>query len=759
MGEVYIARDTRLERLVALKILLATHVGDPSYLTRFKQEALSASALNHPHISTVYDVGICNGRHFISMELIEGITVRKRLQQKPFEISEALDIAVQVADALVASHRASIIHRDIKPENIMLAKGNYAKLLDFGLAKVAEPANRAVTETVPGTIMGTPRYMSPEQAAGDAVDFRTDIWSLSVVLYEMLTGHLPFTGHNLTEVMRAILNDAPTPLSHYVESTNRDLESLLQRGLAKKAEGRFQDIAEFEKGLQEIRESIRSAGSGSVEKTEHDRPIGLSTLKIVSEPAATKRPHRRNRIRSLAILPFANADSRIKSDYLSDGLTETIINTLSQLPQLRVTARSSVFRFKNQQENPVAVGNELGVAAVLTGRLQRVGSKIVVQTELVDVADGSQLWGAQFNRKSGDVLQIQEEIANDISEKLKLNLSRHQRKLLSKRPTVNENAYHSYLRGRFSWNKRSTEGLRQSIDFFNNAIEFDPLFALAYAGIADAYAVLGNQHSMLLSDAYSKAKAAALKALAIDDTLAEAYPTLGYIRGAYDRDWNGSEEAFRKAITLNPGYATAHQWYSAILRALGRVDEAIEEAKKAFSLDPLSPIINANVGLCLYVARRYEEAADQFRRTITVEPEFFWSRYLLGLTQRQLGNYTHALSELRLALSLANDKPTEAVVLSDLAYTFGILKDEEEANRLIGELKALAKLYHVAPYDLAVAHLGVGDKNTAFEWLQEAYRTRDEGLLWLKVDPVLDEVRNDPRYLTLLKQVGLHEPS
>jgi tetratricopeptide (TPR) repeat protein len=301
--------------------------------------------------------------------------------------------------------------------------------------------------------------------------------------------------------------------------------------------------------------------------------------------------------------------------------------------------------------------------------------------------------------------------------------------------------------------------LRQSINFFNKAIEVDPLFALAYAGIADAYAVLGNQHSMVLSDAYSKAKAAALRALAIDDTLAEAYPTLGYIRGAYDRDWKGSEEAFRKAIILNPGYATAHQWYSAILRALGRVDEAIEEAQKAFSLDPLSPIINANVGLCLYVARRYEEAVDLFRRTITVEPEFFWSRYLLGLTLRQRGEHTSALTELRLALSLANDKPTEAVVLSDLAYTFGILRNHAEANRLIGELKALGKLHHVAPYDLAVAHLGVGDMTTAFDWLEEAYRTRDEGLLWLKVDPVLDEVRDHPRYLTLLKQVGLDEPS
>jgi eukaryotic-like serine/threonine-protein kinase len=758
MGQVYVAFDTRLERLVALKILLPAHVQDASYLRRFRREALSASALNHPHILTVYDVGLSNGHHFISMEMIEGVTVRQRLRQRPFDIEEALEIAIQVSDALVAAHQANIVHRDIKPENIMLRDGTYAKLLDFGLAKVTASSSHSPTETTPGTIMGTPHYMSPEQASGDAVDIRTDIWSLGVVLYEMVTGHQPFGGSNFTELMRAILTDAPT-LSRYSKGVAPELESLIQKTLAKKADDRYQDAAVLLTSLKSIRRSIESAGHSASKESmgPHGPAVGLNTVKIPSdEPLPFFKPrHRRKGIRSLAILPFVNADPRIKSDYLSDGLTETIISTLSQLPQLRVMARGSVFRFKDRQEDPLRIGNELGVAAVLTGRLQRVGSKYVVQTELVDVADGSQLWGGQFNRKSGDVLQIQQEIAQDISEKLKLNLNAHQRKRLSRRPTTNENAYHSYLRGRFNWNKRSTYGLTQSIDFFNEAIEIDPMFALAYAGIADAYAVLGNQHSMPLREAYTKAKAAAAKALAIDDTLAEPYPTLGYIRGAYDRDWNGSEEAFKKAINLNPGYATAHQWYSAILRALGRVDEALEEARKAFSLDPLSPIINANVGLCLYVARRYEEAAEIFRRAITVEPKFFWTHYLLGLTHRQQSEETLALTELQLALSLANDKQTEAVVISDLAYTFGILGHNTEAKRLIGELETLRKVHHVSPYDLAVAYLGIGDKDTAFHWLDEAYRTSDEGLLWLKVDPVLDEVRNDSRYFTLLERVGL----
>lgn len=746
MGEVYVAFDTKLERLVALKLLLATHVRDASNVMRFKQEALAASALNHPHILTVYDIGISNNLHFISMELIQGSTVRTRLNEKFFDVPEALDVAIEIADALIAAHTANIIHRDIKPENIMLQNDCYAKLLDFGLAKVTTSTGKMMTETAPGTIMGTPQYMSPEQALGGAVDVRTDIWSLGVVLYEMITGQAPFKGTNFIEVLKAICNDSPTPLSHYIKTENREFESVLYRAIAKNLDHRYQSAAEFLQSLKQVRSNLGT-------------PVGLSTVKITSEdPRSTaKRRRRRKNIRSLAILPFVNADSRMKSDYLSDGLTETIINSLSQLPQLRVMARSSVFRFKNQQENPLAIGNELGVAAVLTGRLQRLGSKFVVQTELVDVVDGSQLWGGQFNRKSGNVLQIQEEIAKDISEKLKLNLNARQKQRLSKRPTNDQNAYHSYLRGRSCWNKRSAKGLTQSIEFFNNAIEIDPLFALAYAGIADAYIVLGNQHSLVLSDAYTKAKAAAVKALAIDDTLAEAYPSLGYIRGAYDRDWKGSEEAFRKAISLNPGYATAHHWYSAILRALGRVEEALEEAQEAFSLDPLSPIIHSNVGLCLYVARRYEEAEDLFRRIITVEPQFFWSHYLLGLTQRQRGDRTLALAELQLALSLASDKQTEAVVMSDLAYTLGILGSEAEANRLIDQLRSWGRVHHVSPYDLAVAHLGVGDKDSAFRLLDEAYHTRDEGLLWLKVDPALDQVRSDPRYLTLLKLIGLSE--
>ena len=746
MGEVYVAFDTKLERLVALKLLLATHVRDASNVMRFKQEALAASALNHPHILTVYDIGISNNLHFISMELIQGSTVRTRLNEKFFDVPEALDVAIEIADALIAAHTANIIHRDIKPENIMLQNDCYAKLMDFGLAKVTTSTGKMMTETAPGTIMGTPQYMSPEQALGGAVDVRTDIWSLGVVLYEMITGQAPFKGTNFIEVLKAICNDSPTPLSHYIKTENREFESVLYRAIAKNLDHRYQSAAEFLQSLKQVRSNLGT-------------PVGLSTVKITSEdPRSTaKRRRRRKNIRSLAILPFVNADSRMKSDYLSDGLTETIINSLSQLPQLRVMARSSVFRFKNQQENPLAIGNELGVAAVLTGRLQRLGSKFVVQTELVDVVDGSQLWGGQFNRKSGNVLQIQEEIAKDISEKLKLNLNARQKQRLSKRPTNDQNAYHSYLRGRSCWNKRSAKGLTQSIEFFNNAIEIDPLFALAYAGIADAYIVLGNQHSLVLSDAYTKAKAAAVKALAIDDTLAEAYPSLGYIRGAYDRDWKGSEEAFRKAISLNPGYATAHHWYSAILRALGRVEEALEEAQEAFSLDPLSPIIHSNVGLCLYVARRYEEAEDLFRRIITVEPQFFWSHYLLGLTQRQRGDRTLALAELQLALSLASDKQTEAVVMSDLAYTLGILGSEAEANRLIDQLRSWGRVHHVSPYDLAVAHLGVGDKDSAFRLLDEAYHTRDEGLLWLKVDPALDQVRSDPRYLTLLKLIGLSE--
>jgi serine/threonine-protein kinase len=440
---------------------------------------------------------------------------------------------------------------------------------------------------------------------------------------------------------------------------------------------------------------------------------------------------------------------------LSDGVTETIINNLSHLPQLRVMSRSSVFRFKASEYDPVAIGRELGVEAVVTGKLSRVGSRLVIQTELVDTQDGAQLWGESYNQKLSDIFKIQEHIANEISDSLHLRLTLPQRKRLAKRPTLDEEAYLSYLKGRFHWNKRSPAGLKLGISFFNEAIERDPTFALAYAGLADAYVVMGHQHLMPTTDAYTRAKAAALRALEIDEALSEAYTTLGFLKAAFDLDWSGSEKAFKKAIKLNSGYATAHQWYSAMLRALTRSDDAIAEALTALRLDPLSTSINVNVASCLYCARQYDQAIERYNRISEIEPGFFWTHYGLALVYRATGRNTEAIAELQEALALTGEGGGQALVTADLAYSHGVSGHREEAKRLIQRLGEIAATCYVSPCDIAVAYLGLGDKDTAFYWLEKAYSERDAGLMWLKVDPVLDDLRSDPRFLDLLGRVGL----
>ena len=761
MSEVYIAQDTRLKRPVALKLLLEKYSEDEVCLQRFQQEAFAASALNHPHILTVYDIGQVAGRHFIATEFVQGDSLQKLIEQGPFSISDALNVALQVADALSAAHAARIIHRDVKPANIMVSPGWRVKLLDFGIAKLLARQSGSTFDTSPGVIVGTPVYMSPEQARGDSVDASTDVWSLGVVLYEMLAGKPPFTGRTVTEVTREILEVQPPALEMSRPDLPAELLSLVTTSMAKNAVDRFQDAAEFLEQLNRVKRQLRL----ETEWDEH-RPspkVRADRIKTtvrdeqaVSTPSTQRsmadRRHTRKKIKTVAILPFKNESSYDKAEYLSDGVTEAIINNLSQLPQLRVMSRNSVFVFKGSSDDPVTIGERLGVAAVLTGRLVRVDSKLVVGTELVDVADGSQIWGDHFSRSMADIFEIQEEIAKAISDKLQLKLSTQQRKRLSKRHTVNERAYLSYLKGRFSWNKRSTEALKSAADYFQEAIEIEPLYALAFAGLADTYVALGALHSLPSHEAYIKARAAATKALEIDGSLAEAYTTLGFVMATHDRNWSGSDDAFRKALSLNASYATAHQWYSVVLRSLGRFDEAIEESLKAQELDPLSPIINANVGQSFYFARRYDEAIKLYRRMLAVESSYRWTHYLLGCAYRQMNWYSEAIAEFEEALKLM---PGEPVVNSDLAYTYAVAGQTEQATSKVVELEELARSAYVSPYDLAVAYLGLGDKEKAFALLEQAYAEHDDGLLMLKIDPLLDTLRSEDRFKKLLQQVGL----
>lgn len=754
LGEVYCAFDTRLRRLVALKTLRKEFTADDEYVGRFRHEAFAASSLNHPNILTVFDIEVVDETYIIATELVQGETLRRRMAKGVLSAVEALGVAVQVSDALLAAHQAGVIHRDIKPENIMLRPDNYVKVLDFGIAKLTVSTDAIAPHTLPGTLIGTPQYMSPQQAQGVDVDYRTDIWSLGVVLYEALTGQLPFSGSNRVEMLKAIVECDPVSIFDLRQDLSPELPRYIMTMLSKEPSQRTGD---FEGPLSTFKQLLKVSEPLHFYQVAPTVANTTDPIKsIVSIKQAKKSTKKRRRvIKSVAILPFVNTRNDETAEYLCDGITENIINSLSQLPQLRVMSRTSVFRFKSTEHDPTEVGRELAVHAVVTGKVSRVGSRLTVQTELVDVQDGAQLWGDSYNEKVSNSVRIQEHIATQISDKLQLRLSVQQRKRLTKRHTTDEEAYLNYLRGRFHWNKRSYDGVTLSINFFQEAIERDPGYALAYAGLADAYVVLGHQHLMVTSDAYLRAKAAATKALEFDDMLAEAHTTIGFIKGAFEFDWSGSENAFKRALQLNPGYATAHQWYSTILRATGRMDEALAEAFEAFHLDPLSTSINLNVASALYCARRFDEAIDKYRRIATLDSGFFWMRYGLALVYRIIGRNDEAIRELEQALSVTTHEGTQAVLTADLAYSYGRTGSIQKAQRMIELVTEAGHTNYVSPCDVAVAHLGIGDKNQVYEWLEKALAQRDEGLMWLKIDPIYDDLRSDRRFIDLLRRINL----
>ena len=754
LGEVYSAFDTRLQRLVALKTLRKEYTADDDYVGRFRQEAFTASSLNHPNILTVFDIEVVAGTYIIATELIQGETLRNRIAKGVLSVVEVLRVAVQVSDAMLAAHRAGVIHRDIKPENIMLRPDDYVKVLDFGIAKLTAPTDEIMPHTLPGTLIGTPQYMSPEQAQGIDVDYRTDIWSLGVVLYEALTARLPFSGSNRIEVLKAIVECDPVSISDFRQDLSPELSRYIMIMLSKQPAQRTGDLEGPLSAFKQLLKASEPLHLYQVAPTIQNTQLPVKSSEPIQQAKKSSRKRRRV-IKSVAILPFVNARHDEMTEYLCDGITENIINSLSQLPQLRVMSRTSVFRFKSTDHDPREVGRELAVHAVVTGKLSRVGSRLTVQTELVDVEDGAQLWGDSYNEKVSNSLRIQEHIATQISKKLQLRLSIQQKKRLSKRHTTDEEAYLSYLRGRFHWNKRSYEGLTLSIKLFQEAIERDPGYAVAYAGLADAYVVLGHQHLMVTSDAYLRAKAAATKALEFDDMLAEAHTTLGFIKGSYEFDWIGSENAFKRALQLNPGYATAHQWYSAILRATGRTEDALSEALEAFHLDPLSTSINLNVASALYCARRFDEALDKYKRIATLDPGFFWMSYGSALVYRITDRNDDAIRELEQALSLTSDAGTQAVLTADLAYSYGRVGSIEKAQRLIDRVTELGQTNYISPCDVAVAHLGMGDKDEVYRWLDKAVARRDEGLMWLKIDPIYDALRSDRRFIEILRRINL----
>jgi len=675
MGEVYLSQDTRLGRKVALKFLPAYLINDKARVRWFEQEAIAASALNHPNILTIYEIGQTDGAHFMATEFVEGKTLRQHLESAPMMICEALDVAIQVASALAAAHRAGIVHRDIKPENIMLRPDGYIKVLDFGLAKMTEqrkqPKNSdgavgSISNTDAGAVMGTPHYMSPEQARGLKVDARTDIFSLGVVLYEMSTSRRPFEGETTSHVIVAILEKDPPPISELSPDLPSDLEQVLNRALRKDKAARYQTATDLMADLKSLRQQLETEGQAAYDPKDkktvrtmrdrstggpagkpatstgdgriarktlsaayltgeirrHKKSISLGLVAIVIATASLayfSSSQSRNAINSLAILPFIHAGSDPNVEYLSDGIADNLTNSLSRLPSLTVISRSAVSRYKTRDPNAggpdlQAIGREFKVQAVVVGKVVQQGDSIHINVELIDARDNSHLWGERYDRKLAAIFSLQEDITRRISENLKLKLTGQEQVLLTKRYTESTEAYQAYLRGRYFWNKRTGEGLRKAIEFFDQAVGIDPNYALAYAGLADSYQLVSFYSGLPPTEYSRRAGKAAERAIAIDDNFAEAHATLAYVRFYYDWDWAAAEAGFKRAIELNPNYATAHQWYGEFLGNMGREEESLVERKKALALDPLSPIITSELGLSYFEARQYDRAIEEFRK-------------------------------------------------------------------------------------------------------------------------------------------------
>jgi eukaryotic-like serine/threonine-protein kinase len=813
MGEVYLARDKKLDRQVAVKILNEKFAEHESNLQRFIREAKSASALNHPNILTVHEVGESDKAHYIVSEFIKGKTLREKLKESRLPLSEVLEITIQIANALAAAHEANLVHRDIKPENVMIRPDGFVKVLDFGLAKLIEQKNKTFlglenstkqqNETAKGVILGTINYMSPEQARGLDIDARTDVWSLGVCLYEMLAGRTPFAGETTNDTIAAILTGEPAPLD---ENTPQELQRIVRKSLQKKRDERYQTIRDFLLDVKNLKRDLefaevlersavpkdaKSSNGGANESDENATAIlpaaAVSTQNSLSPPTSSaeyivrkisgskraavfgsvilltlvglgywyffNRPSSIKQIESIAVMPFVNASPSADVEYLSDGMTETLIKSLSNLPNLSVKPRSSVFRYKGKDTDLQTIAKELNVQAVLNGRVVQRGDALTLSLELVDVQKDSVIWSESYNRKPSDLVALQSEIARDVLTNLKTKLSGADEQKVAKSGTTDPEAYQLYLKGRHQWNKSTGESLKQAVEYYRQAIEKDPNFALAYSGLAETYVQFGGYNVAPAEDSMPLAKAAALRALEIDDSVAEAHAALGDYLMLYEFDLERSEKAYRRAIELKPDYAIAHQGYSQNLTVVKRFDEALAEIRLAEQLDPLSPDIGTDVGAVLVFARRYDEAIAQLKRTLVRDPNFSRAHSYLGWAYGSKGMYREAIAAARKALELSDSYFIKAY----LAFWLGKSGNRDEALKILAELEKAASEGYVRPSAMAVVYIGLGDKEEALNQLEKEVSSRSFNAIYLAVLPDVDDLRSEPRFKAMLKRINLPE--
>jgi eukaryotic-like serine/threonine-protein kinase len=774
MGEVYLARDERLGRKAALKLLPDNLTIDETQLSRFKNEARSASALNHPNILTVYEIGTEGNRQFIAMEFIEGITLRASIARGRINPHAALEIAVQVASALAAAHEAGVVHRDIKPENIMLRPDGYVKVLDFGIAKLTEQAasddhtveTTAVLQTRPGLVLGTAHYMSPEQARGQKVDARSDIWSLGVVLYEMVGGSPPFRGETPSDCIASILTTEPPPLSGVLPDVPIKLESILQKTLRKNSDERYQTIKEMLADLRVLKGELEAESSlphikaraesivGKIKRHKRNMLLTLASAILAAAVVAYSfffvAPAPLPNEKSIAVLPFENLSEEKSNAYFADGIQDEILTRLSKIADLKVISRTSTQRYKHTSQSPSQIAHQLGVANLLEGSVQKTNDQVRVNVQLITAANDTHLWAETYDRKLTDIFVVESDIATTIAKTLQARLTGAEKAAIAKRPTANREVYELYLKGRFFWNKRTAADLRKAIEYFNQALDKDPGYAPAYAGLTDAYLILSQYGAASPADSFPQAIAAAKKAIELDDTLAEAHTSLACSLAYYNFDFEQSVKEFERAIELNPNYATAHHWLSnGVLSALGQFERAIAEGKRAVELDPLSLVINTDLGQDFFYARRYDEAIVHLRKTIEMDPRFYFAHWVLGTALQLKGQLSEAVAEYSKAVEL-NDDPS---VLALLGQAYARAGKRDEAQKILVRLSEEAKSRYVQAYSFVLMYLALSDKERAIDEMERAYRERDANVAQIRTDPMLDDLRGNQRFETLVKQI------
>jgi len=838
MGEVYLARDTKLDRNVALKVLPAEVASNRDRMERFVREAKAAAALNHPNIAHIYEIGESEGTNFIAMEFIDGQTLREKIHRERTELRKLLRFLQHAAEGLARAHAAGIVHRDLKPDNIMITQDGHAKILDFGLAKLIEGQGEGETgrggeemrgdgeagkdgdegqtliapsprhpvpassqlpvATSPGLIMGTIGYMSPEQAQGKIknIDQRSDVFSFGCILFEACTGKKPFEGESIIKSLHMVVYEPAPLIADLNPAAPPELQRIVRRCIAKDPDDRYQSIKDVAIELKELRRDLEgidttvpppsrstagavatrresvaptlSSSSSSLQTRassaeyvvsglkQHKLTAAIIGLVVLGAGISMLALYLRSRtsdatIKSIAVMPFVNEGGRAELEYLSDGMTDTLISSLSQLPNLSVKARSSVFRYKGKETNPQTIGKELNVQAILNGRIAQRGDQLTLTLELVDAQTENVIWSEQYNRQQADLVSLQSEIARNVSTKLRSKLSGAEEQKVAKTYTANPEAYQLYLKGLYHWNKRTAEALKTSIDYFSQAIEKDPSYAQAYAGMALSYVLLPQYSAGKPVDSMTKANAAARKALELDDALAEAHTALGLISFTYEWNMPEADRRFERAIELNPNYATAHQWYGGELGATGRFDQAIVEGKRAVELDPLSLIANVELAATYGYARRNDQAIAQLHKIIEMDPNWYLAHMVLCQTYSYEGRFAEAIAECEKARGL-NDDPA---VLSYLSRAYALSGNREEAMKLMAQLHELARQRYVPAYGFAFPYAALGDKDQAFQWLERSLQDRAWEITYLKVDPAMDSLRSDPRFNELVRRVGL----